>query len=127
MNNLSILICDDSDEIRNEMSRIFRKLGVTSIYEAADGEEAIEVCEKYTPNLVFLDIIMPRKDGIAALKEIHGRFPHIKVVISSSSTGQSHLKNTKLLGAYAFIQKPIDEKQLSEILTKYLNENKKSI
>lgn len=122
MNKLSILVCDDSREIREELIHALEKLGVKNFYEASNGEEALDVCEKHLPDLVFMDIIMPKKDGVAALKEIHQKFPHIKVVLSSSSKGQAHLKNTKLLGAYSFIQKPVDENKLNDIITRFLNE-----
>ncbi|MDG5786297.1 response regulator [Evansella sp. AB-P1] len=126
MEDLSILVCDDSETIRKQMIDTLGTIGITNVYEASNGEEAIFVCREKEPHLVFMDIIMPKKDGIAALKEIHHQFPHVKVVMASSTSGLAHLKKSKLLGAYSFIQKPISEITLMNIINKYLDERSKS-
>ena len=123
VNELSILVCDDSKENREELVAAFKEIGIQTLYQASDGEEAVKLSHKFHPQLVFMDIIMPKKDGIAALKEIQQNHPDIKVILSSSTTGKAHLKNTKLLGAYSFIQKPIDREKLKEIIRNYLKEH----
>ncbi|ADU29644.1 response regulator transcription factor [Evansella cellulosilytica] len=122
MENISVLICDDSATVREQLKDTLKLNGITSIYEACDGEEAIEICHVNQPHLVFMDIIMPKMDGIAALKEIHQRYPSIKVIMASSTSGLAHLKKSKLLGAYTFIQKPISELAIKEVIEKYLDE-----
>ncbi|MBU9720834.1 MULTISPECIES: response regulator [Bacillaceae] len=121
MDKLSILVCDDSETVRNQMVDCLKKIGITDISEAKDGVEAVDICHAVRPNLVFMDIIMPKKDGIAALKEIHQAYPEIKIIMASSTSGQAHLKNSIHLGAYGFIQKPIEESILKEIIKKLLN------
>lgn len=122
MDDLSILVCDDSQPVRQKMVDTLLSIGVPIIYEASDGDEAVSICRNKRPGLVFMDIIMPNKDGIAALKEIQQMDPSIKVVMASSTSGLSHLKKSKLLGAYTFIQKPIEEEKIRDIITKYLEE-----
>lgn len=104
------------------MIETLHTIGIKSIFEASDGDEAISICHEKKPDLVFMDIIMPNKDGIAALKEIHQQYPHIKVIMASSTSGQAHLKKSKLLGAYSFIQKPISEITIRDIIYKYFEE-----
>lgn len=123
---LTVLVCDDSPVVRKQIIKTLKTIGIQHILEAADGKEAVTVCHKKTPNIVFLDIIMPKMDGIAALKEIHQHFPSIKVIMASSSSGQAHLKKSKLLGAYSFIQKPISELVMRDLIKKILNEKDRS-
>ncbi|MFA9557544.1 response regulator transcription factor [Evansella sp. AB-rgal1] len=122
MDKLRILVCDDSETVRNETIRLLQLLGIRNIVEAKDGEEAILLCHETKPHLVFMDIIMPKKDGIAALKEIHQHYPDIRVVMASSTSGLAHLKKSKRLGAYTFIQKPLGELEVKNIIQKYLDE-----
>ncbi|SDZ18519.1 two-component system, chemotaxis family, response regulator CheY [Evansella caseinilytica] len=126
MKELSVLVCDDSATIRQQMIKTLKSVGIATFYEAADGEEAVQICYDKKPNLVFMDIIMPKKDGIAALKEITQNYPSIKVIIASSTTGHAHLKKALLLGAYAVVQKPVDEKTARDILKKYRDERSDS-
>ncbi|WP_199228106.1 response regulator [Salipaludibacillus keqinensis] len=123
MRDLSVLVCDDSELVRTQLKETLTTIGVEEIIEAKDGEEAVAVCLEKQPDLVFMDIIMPKKDGIAALKEINQQDPMIKVIMASSSSGQSHLRNSLLLGAYKFIQKPISEIVIRDILYNFLDEH----
>ncbi|UCZ54173.1 response regulator [Bacillus shivajii] len=120
---LSVLVCDDSEIIRKQFIDSLKTIGINNIYEAKDGKEAVIACLKKKPDIVFLDIIMPNMDGIAALKEIHQLHPQTKVIMASSTTGQAHLKKSRLLGAYSFIQKPISESVIRDIIEKVLHEN----
>ncbi|WP_416149079.1 response regulator [Salipaludibacillus sp. HK11] len=116
MKNLSVLVCDDSELVRKQMIEVLTLIGVENILEAYDGEQAVIICKKQKPDLVFMDIIMPKKDGIAALKQITQSNSTIKVVMASSSSSHSHLKKSLQLGAYTFIQKPISEKVILNII-----------
>ncbi|WP_280768756.1 response regulator [Salipaludibacillus daqingensis] len=126
MKALSILVCDDSELIRMQMNEVLRSIGVKNILEAKDGEEAVKICVEKEPQLVFMDIIMPNKDGIAALKQIKQKTPHIKVIMASSSSGHSHLRKSLLLGAHTFIKKPISEVVIRDIIYNHLDEQSKS-
>ncbi|MBU9713159.1 response regulator [Evansella tamaricis] len=122
MVELSILVCDDSETVRKQMIEALHHIGIKTVLEACDGFEAVEMCHVNQPNIIFMDIIMPNKDGISALKEIHQIYPDIKVVMASSTSGQAHLKKSVHLGAFGFIRKPIDETTLRNIIDKYYNE-----
>ncbi|HHY22159.1 MAG TPA: response regulator, partial [Bacilli bacterium] len=124
--DLHVLICDDSLLIRKKMTDILKKAGVGTIREAENGQLAINACKDVAPHLVFMDIVMPDKDGISALSEIKNINQNIQVVMASSAGTQAHLKKAIQLGAFDFIQKPIDEQAVQNIIEKFLTESEES-
>ena len=122
LNDAKILICDDSILARKQLKDIIGSLGSPVFAEAADGQSAIETYKKVKPDIVFLDIVMPVKDGNDAIHEIMEFDSSATIIIVSSVGTQSQLKAALEAGAKDFIQKPIDEKQVSVILTKHFEE-----
>ncbi len=114
--NISVLICDDSIFARKKMKDYILSLGVKSVYEAADGEEAVEKYLEFKPSVAFMDIVMPKKNGIEAVTEIISKCPDAKIVMASSVGTQSHLKEALSAGAYEFLQKPIQNEQILKII-----------
>lgn len=119
--NISFLVCDDSILARKSMKDALLSLGYSNISEAANGQTAVNMCKENAPTVVFLDIIMPVKDGITATKEILDNNSAIKVIMCSSVGTQTHLKEAIKAGAKDFIQKPIDAAVLEQILNHVLN------
>lgn len=115
---LKVLICDDSVLVRKQMKNILSGQGITNIEEAADGEQAVIKYAEYMPDLVFMDIVMPKKTGVDALKDIKSLNPDAKVVMASSIGTQGNLKEAIENGAYDFIQKPVSEEIIVKILEK---------
>ena len=122
LDNAKFLICDDSILARKQLKDIIGSLGSPVFAEAADGQSAIETYKKVKPDIVFLDIVMPVKDGNDAIHEIMEFDSSATIIIVSSVGTQSQLKAALEAGAKDFIQKPIDEKQVSVILTKHFEE-----
>ena len=116
--NLKILVCDDSLFVRKKITNVLRNCGVTELYEAADGEQAVEMYNKYAPDLVLMDIVMPRMSGVEALKLILADDPKAKVVMASSVGTQENLKEAINAGAFDFLQKPISDTQLETLVRK---------
>jgi two-component system chemotaxis response regulator CheY len=117
---MKVLIADDSAFMRAILKDIVFKSNVPGIevIEAGDGNEAVEKYKAEQPDLLFLDIIMPEKDGIGVLKEIgHGA----KSIIVVSSVDQEEVINeAKSLGASDYILKPFDANHVIEILKQNL-------
>ena len=112
-----ILICDDSILARKQLSDMLSSLGKCTIIEAANGQECIEMYQQYLPDIVFLDIVMPIKDGHSAIAEIMEQYPDADIVVVVSSVGtQSQLRQAIQLGAKDFIQKPLNIRQIESIL-----------
>ncbi|WP_082625330.1 response regulator [Cytobacillus dafuensis] len=121
---LKVLICDDSALIRKKLKNILELCKCKEIEEAENGEEAVQKASSFLPDLIFMDIVMPGKDGIEALEEIKKEQPNIKVVMASSAGTQSHLKKALDKGAYDFIQKPITLEAVTSIIEKIIKGEK---
>lgn len=120
MSELKVLICDDSLLIRKKLRQILEICQIQQVEEAVDGIDAIEKVSTFQPNLVFLDIVMPKKDGIETLIDIKKINPNVKVIMASSVGTQSNLKKALENGAYDFIQKPITLENLTPIIEKIM-------
>lgn len=121
-NQLKVLICDDSALIRKKLKNILEVCKCKNIEEAQNGIEAVEMAKSFKPDLIFMDIVMPGKDGIEALEEIKKVQPEIKVIMASSAGTQSHLKKALDFGADDFIQKPITLEAVASIIEKAIME-----
>lgn len=115
-NSLKILVCDDSMLIRKKLKEVLKSCGYNNISEAANGQEAIDIYKESNPDLVFMDIIMPFKNGIEAVKEIIEFDKEAKVVMASSAGTKEHVKEAIKAGAFEFIQKPWEVEQINKIL-----------
>ncbi|MBE5887520.1 MAG: response regulator [Lachnospiraceae bacterium] len=120
INDCKILICDDSILARKQIKDIIVTLGTPTILEASDGQSAIDLYKAEKPNLVFLDIVMPKKDGNIAIEEIMAFDKDAIIIIVSSVGTQSQLKCALEAGATDFIQKPFSKEHIIEALHKYI-------
>lgn len=121
-NNLRVLICDDSVLIRKKLRATLEKCKCDEIYEAENGDVAVELVKTHNPDLILMDIVMPDKDGIEALQEIMEFNPNAKVVMASSAGTKEHLKKALKNGAYDFIQKPISLEAIAKLIERILKE-----
>ena len=115
-----IMIVDDAHFMRTALRKIIESAKLTTkIIEAADGVEAVMKYKEYRPNLVTMDVLMPKADGIQALRAIKKIDPSAKVIMISSS-GKSHIvQDAMKLGALDYVLKPFDHARISLILSKY--------
>ena len=120
MENAKILITDDSILARKKLKDIISTLGSPVFIEAVDGQDAIDKYKEAKPDLVFLDIVMPKKDGNAAIREIMEFDSEANIIIASSVGTQSQLKLALEAGARDFIQKPLDKDQVLKVVSKFL-------
>lgn len=118
--DLKILITDDSILARKQLKDIISTLGSPVFVEATDGQNAIDKYKEEKPDLVFLDIVMPKKDGNAAIQEIMEFDSNANIIIASSVGTQSQLKKALEAGAKDFIQKPLDKDQVIRIVKKFV-------
>lgn len=116
LEDAKILIGDDSVLARKQLKDIISSLGGGNFLEASNGQEVIDLYQTHSPDIVFLDIVMPVKDGNSAISEIMQINPHAAIVIVSSVGTQTQLKQAIQLGAKDFVQKPLNRKQIESIL-----------
>ena len=100
------LIVDDTSYTRMVIRRLLEPEGFAIVGEAKDGVEAVDLYRRLHPMLVIMDIVMPNKDGIEALKEIRAYDPRANVIMCSSVGQEKMLALAIKCGARDYIVKP---------------------
>lgn len=116
LSEAKILIGDDSILARKQLKDILSGLGAVHYIEAANGQEAIDKYNEEPADIVFLDIVMPVKDGVTATKEIMELNPSAVIIIASSIGTKDYLKNAIEAGAKDFIQKPFAAQSIQRVI-----------
>jgi len=104
----NIMIADDSDAIRLVLNDILSIGNHTIAGEAINGEEAVNLFFKTSPDLLLLDLAMPKKDGLTVVKEIMEKNPQSKIILITASDDQKIINQCLELGALSCISKPFD-------------------
>jgi two-component system chemotaxis response regulator CheY len=120
MSDASILIVDDALFMRTMLKGIFVEAGYKTIYEAEDGVEAVERYATLKPDLVTMDIVMPRMDGIEALKKILAANPDANVVMCSALGQEALIIEALECGAKDFIVKPFKPPKVVSVVERIL-------
>lgn len=113
----SILLVDDEAHIRKFVSLILKQLGATTLFEAANGVEALEVFQRESPDLVLLDISMPLLDGLETLKKIKQIDPTCVVVMLTSMVNRQSVDEALAQGAANYIRKDTPKEEIAKALT----------
>jgi DNA-binding NarL/FixJ family response regulator len=102
----SIVLADDHILVRQGIKKIIQEDdGMRIVGEAGDGIELLEMLEKITPDLVILDISMPRLKGLAAAEKIKQLYPDVKVLILSMHRSKEYLRQALLVGVNGYLLK----------------------
>lgn len=117
-----LLIVDDAVIMRMRIREIARESGWTVVGEAANGQEAVARFRELSPDLVTLDIVMPIKDGVAALREIREEHPQARIVMVSAVDQREKLSECIRLGALDFVVKPFSKSSLQDVLSRVSTE-----
>ncbi len=115
-----LLIVDDALIMRKRIKDIAERAGWEVAGEATNGEEAVELYRRESPDLVTLDIVMPKMDGVTALKHVLAADPQARVVMISAVDQKEKLSECIGTGAIDFIVKPFDSARLKRFFEKYL-------
>src|SRR6476660_8087810 len=115
-----ILVVDDAAFMRMMIKDILTKNGFEVVGEAENGAQAVEKYVELKPDLVTMDITMPEKDGIAALKEIKAADAAAKVIMCSAMGQQAMVIDAIQAGAKDFIVKPFQSDRVIEAISKTL-------
>ena len=108
---MKVLIADDEPLIKRSLERICLKRG-HEVYAAADGEQAVKLWQQHDPQLVFLDIRMPKLTGLEVLKKIH-KNQSTKIILISATPLDFQNEKLSDLGVDRFVKKPfLDIEQL---------------
>ena len=116
-----VMIVEDSSLMIAVISNFIKKEGKeVQIIEAHNGDEAVEKYKTEKPNLVFMDIKMPGKDGITALEEIRKDDSSAKVVMCTSLKEEEQETRAKKAGCVAYIMKPFSRQDIVDAINKHL-------
>ncbi|MFY4844084.1 response regulator [Aliarcobacter butzleri] len=117
---MKVLVTDDSKMARKMVVRSLEESTIKDleIFEAQNGQEAIDLYKEISPEIVFLDLTMPIMDGFEALKRIKEIDENAKVVIISADIQKLSMDRVREFGAFNFIKKPIDSLKMQQILEK---------
>lgn len=121
---LKLIIADDEKWVRTTIKSIipFDKLNLTLACEAANGIEALELCRLHKPDIMLTDIMMPGLDGLELMKEVKGLLPGIRIIVISGYNDFGYAKTAMKYGITDYLLKPVDEKELTQVLERIGNE-----
>jgi len=120
--NARVLIVDDEMFMRQILRDILQRASFEVVGEATNGEEAVQQYRQLQPDVVLMDIIMPRMDGIEATRQILSLDPQARVVMCTALGQEGILKKALQLGARDFLVKPFRPEKIIEALHKSLSE-----
>jgi two-component system chemotaxis response regulator CheY len=115
-----VLVVDDAAFMRKMVGDALTKGGHEVVGEAANGEEAVQRFQELAPELTTLDITMPEKDGLAALKEIVSLDPGARVIMCSALGQESKVLEAVKSGAKDFVVKPFQPDRILDAAAKAL-------
>ena len=121
MKSFSLLYIEDDKDIQSIYIDCIKEY-VSSIYLAHDGEEGYEAYLRYKPDIILLDINMPKLDGLSLAKKIRQYDRKVKIIITTSYGQQENLLQAIELYLIRYILKPIDFKELKSSLEKAIQE-----
>lgn len=117
MYKLKVLLADDHDSFRQTLAAFLRaQKGIEVVGEAVNGQEAVEKTEQFQPDLILMDIHMPKQNGIEATKAIKSRWPGTRVFILSMDSSEFYKKHTQDF-ADGFIAKSSMKNALLSVLS----------
>ena len=115
-----ILLVDDAAFMRMMLKNTLTQAGYTDLLEAEDGVKAVEAYTAEKPDLVFMDITMPNKDGLETLKEIKAMDPGATIVMCSAMGQETMVMDSIKSGAKDFIVKPFKPERVLSTVKKIL-------
>ncbi|GAB4248071.1 MULTISPECIES: response regulator [Deferrisoma] len=113
-----VLVVDDAVFMRRTLRDILEAAGHQVVAEAGDGVEALERYEEHRPDVVTLDLVMPRMGGLEALRELRRRHPEARVIVCSSVSDEASILEAIRLGARDYVIKPVAPEKLREAVDK---------
>lgn len=125
MNPITILLADDHDVVRKGMKMLLEdEIDMKVIGEASDGLDAIEKVKNLMPNVVILDLTMPKMNGIEASRIISEEFPDVKILIFSMHNNREYIISSVENGANGYLLKDTGKEELMRAI-KVVSEGRK--
>jgi len=106
LQDVRVLIVDDEKDVLDAITVAFESEGALTL-TAIDGDEAVRICEEDPPELVILDMMLPKRSGFLALEKIKGKEDSPIVIMVTANEGKRHQAYGESLGVDAYMLKPV--------------------
>ena len=114
---IRVMIVDDHDMVRRGLAAFLRvKTDLQVVGEARDGLEALTVCEHVQPDVILMDLVMPRLTGAEATRSIRQRWPHIQIVALTSFEEKDLVREALQAGAISYLLKNVTAEELASAI-----------
>ena len=115
-----LLIVDDSNIIRNRIERSLAQSDIEIVGTACNGEEALTLFNQHQPNLITMDLTMPKMDGLECIQKIISQGTDVSILVVSALSDRLTALQALEYGARGFISKPFNEDELDAALQKLI-------
>lgn len=119
MEKIKVLVADDVKVMRSLLKSSLSTFDVDVVSEVDNGDEVVDKVRELTPDIVFLDISMPGKNGLDVLQELKEKFSDVFVAMISGHNTFDNIKRSMELGADGFVVKPYTTAKIREMIDKY--------
>jgi DNA-binding response OmpR family regulator len=123
MSNYKVLVVDDEPFISRSLAFVLRK-GKYEVLEARDGAEALSIIEREHPDLVFLDVMMPKLDGFQVVERVRANaaLDDVRIVLLTARGQDADRQKGETVGADAYVTKPFSPTKILEQAKQLLGE-----
>ena len=119
-----ILIVDDATFVRAKLKKVVEKMDFAEVVgEASNGDDAISLYKDLKPDLVTMDLIMPKRDGIQAIEDIMAYDKDAKIIVISAMGQDLSIKEAVEKGAKEYIKKPFKDDEVYAIIERQIKNN----
>lgn len=122
-----VLIVDDEADVRRALADILRAMRYgdrLQVAEAADGQEGLSAAVAQRPDLILLDLQMPRVSGLALLKQIHEGDRRLPIIVITATQNTKLAAEALASGAVAYLPKPFDPRHVEMLVATFLDTTK---
>jgi NarL family two-component system response regulator LiaR len=110
---IRVMLVDDHTVVRSGLGAVIATCDdIVLVAEAGDGEEAIRVCERAKPDVILMDLLMPKMDGVAATQAILKAWPQIKIITLTSFKEKEYVEGALKAGATGYLLKNVSAEEL---------------
>jgi NarL family two-component system response regulator LiaR len=109
-----VMIVDDHSMVRTGLATFIKvKSDLELVGEARDGQEALRLCEQLQPDVILMDLVMPKMDGVAATRAIRERWPQVQVIALTSFQEKELVRDAIQAGAISYLLKDVSVDELA--------------
>ena len=121
--SIKLVIADDAPFVVEVVRQIALEAGFDVVGQAFDGEEAVKIAHHKQPDVVLLDMVMPKKNGLVVAEEILSKFPKTKIIACSTVNDEDLIMKAIGAGCCDFISKPFSKDEIIRVIEKSVRES----